>query len=54
METLQLEIGRALAGNTRAVLQVGNASDIARAFLLRDLRIDPSLADTGGDSSGAS
>ena len=31
VETLQLEIGRALAGNTRALLQIGNAGDIARA-----------------------
>jgi regulator of protease activity HflC (stomatin/prohibitin superfamily) len=54
VETLQLEIGRALAGNTRAVLQVGSASDITRAFVMRDLRVDPSLADTDGDSSGAS
>ena len=52
VETLQLEIGRALAGNTRAVLQVGSASDITRAFVMRDLRVDPSLADTDGDSSG--
>ena len=36
VETLQLEIGRALAGNTRAVLQFGSASDIVRTFLMRD------------------
>jgi len=36
VETLQLEIGRALAGNTRAVLQFGRASDIVRTFLMRD------------------
>jgi regulator of protease activity HflC (stomatin/prohibitin superfamily) len=36
IETLELEIGRALAGNSRAVLQVGSASDIVRTFLLRD------------------
>jgi regulator of protease activity HflC (stomatin/prohibitin superfamily) len=36
VETLQLEIGRALAGNTRAVLQFGTASDIVRTFLMRD------------------
>ncbi|GAB4425035.1 MAG: hypothetical protein Kow0031_04360 [Anaerolineae bacterium] len=34
--TLRLEVARALAGNTRAVLQLGNASDIARAFIVRD------------------
>ncbi len=36
-ESAQLEVARALAGNTRAVLQVGDASDISRAFVLGDL-----------------
>jgi regulator of protease activity HflC (stomatin/prohibitin superfamily) len=36
VETLRLEIARALAGNSRAVLQVGSASDIASAFIIRD------------------
>jgi regulator of protease activity HflC (stomatin/prohibitin superfamily) len=36
VEGLRLEIGRALAGNTRAILQVGSASDIVRTFLMRD------------------
>jgi regulator of protease activity HflC (stomatin/prohibitin superfamily) len=35
-ESLRLEIARALAGNSRAVLQLGSASDIARAFIVRD------------------
>lgn len=33
---LRLDVARALAGNTRAVLQLGDASDIARAFVVRD------------------
>jgi regulator of protease activity HflC (stomatin/prohibitin superfamily) len=32
----QLEIARALAGNTRAVLQIGNADDILHAYVLRE------------------
>ena len=32
----QLEIGRALAGNTRAVLQIGAADDITRAYVMRE------------------
>jgi regulator of protease activity HflC (stomatin/prohibitin superfamily) len=32
----QLAVARALAGNTRAMLQVGNANDIVRAFTMRD------------------
>jgi regulator of protease activity HflC (stomatin/prohibitin superfamily) len=33
----KLEVSRALAGNTRAVLQVGNASDILSAFTVREM-----------------
>jgi len=36
-ESAQLEVARALASNTRAVLQVGDASDISRAFVMGDL-----------------
>ncbi len=36
-ESAQLEVARALAGNTRAVVQIGDASDISRAFVLSDL-----------------
>jgi regulator of protease activity HflC (stomatin/prohibitin superfamily) len=32
----QMEIARSLAGNTRAVVQVGHGSDIARAFVMGD------------------
>lgn len=33
---MRLDVARALASNTRAVLQLGDASDIARAFIVRD------------------
>lgn len=36
-ESAQLEVARALAGNTRAVIQIGDASDISRAFVMGDL-----------------
>jgi regulator of protease activity HflC (stomatin/prohibitin superfamily) len=36
-EGLRLDVARALAGNTRAVVQVGSAEDIARAFIIRDI-----------------
>ena len=35
LQCAQLEIARALAGNTRAVLQIGAADDILRAYVLR-------------------
>jgi regulator of protease activity HflC (stomatin/prohibitin superfamily) len=37
MRLAHLEVSRALAGNTRAMLQIGEASDITRAFLVRDV-----------------
>jgi regulator of protease activity HflC (stomatin/prohibitin superfamily) len=43
----QLEVGRALAGNSRAVLQVNSADDLVRAFVMRDM-----LHDIHGQSSG--
>jgi regulator of protease activity HflC (stomatin/prohibitin superfamily) len=33
----QLDVARALAGNTRAILQVGSADDIAHALMTRDV-----------------
>jgi regulator of protease activity HflC (stomatin/prohibitin superfamily) len=33
----ELDVARALAGNSRAILQVGTAEDITRAFLIRDM-----------------
>ena len=40
LELKRLEVARALAGNTRAMLQVGSADDIARAFVMRDIMVD--------------
>ncbi len=37
LELKRLEVARALAGNTRALLQVGKADDIARAFIMKDI-----------------
>jgi regulator of protease activity HflC (stomatin/prohibitin superfamily) len=36
MQRVQLEIARALAGNSKAVLQLGTADDILRAYVVRD------------------
>ena len=38
----QLEVARALAGNSRAALQVGGADDLVRAFVMRDVLQDAS------------
>ncbi len=50
----QLEIARALAGNTRAVLQIGAADDILRAYVMREFLqdgtdLDGSLSESHGD-----
>jgi regulator of protease activity HflC (stomatin/prohibitin superfamily) len=37
LETARLDVARALAGNTRAMLQVGTGGDIASALVMRDL-----------------
>ena len=51
LEAARLEVARALAGNTRAMVQVGAGGDIASALVLRDLAdADP---DVGGSSSPA-
>jgi regulator of protease activity HflC (stomatin/prohibitin superfamily) len=39
----QLSVARGLASNTHAIVQVGRASDIAGAFLLREVLQDPSV-----------
>ncbi len=36
VETRQLDIAQALAGNSRAILQIGSANDIVRSLLVRD------------------
>jgi len=40
IQLAQLEIARALAGNTRAVLQIGQADDILRSFVIREFLHD--------------
>jgi len=46
-EMARLEVARSLAGNTRAMLQIGEAGDITRAFLVRDILQDTPLPPTG-------
>lgn len=48
LELKRLEIARALAGNTRAMLQLGSADDIARAFILKDIMSDRPSDETPG------
>ena len=47
LESARLEVARALAGNTRAMVQVGTGGDIASALMLRDLADPDSDADGG-------
>jgi regulator of protease activity HflC (stomatin/prohibitin superfamily) len=44
MQNAQLEIARALAGNSRAVLQIGTADNILRSFTIREFLQDGSGA----------
>ncbi len=37
---IKLEVARSLAGNTRAMLQMGSADDIVKAFVMRDILKD--------------
>jgi regulator of protease activity HflC (stomatin/prohibitin superfamily) len=46
LETARLDVARALAGNTRAMLQVGTGGDIASALVMRDLADQPDGAGT--------
>ena len=41
LESARLEVAKALAGNTRAMLQVGSGGDIASALVMRDLDVEP-------------
>jgi regulator of protease activity HflC (stomatin/prohibitin superfamily) len=58
-EGARLEVARALAGNTRAVLQVGNADQIAHALVVRDVlaegapRPSPTAQTTEDGASGS-
>jgi regulator of protease activity HflC (stomatin/prohibitin superfamily) len=45
LETARLDVARALAGNTRAMLQVGAGGDIASALVMRDLADEPDGAE---------
>jgi regulator of protease activity HflC (stomatin/prohibitin superfamily) len=45
LETARLDVARALAGNTRAMLQVGAGGDIASALVMRDLADRPDGAE---------
>ena len=47
-EGTRLEVARALAGNTRAVLQVDNANQIANALVVRDVMQDAAAPPAGG------
>lgn len=54
LQLAQLEVARALAGNSRAVLQVGGADEMVRAFVMRDVLHDAhngsNAAPTNGDT----
>jgi regulator of protease activity HflC (stomatin/prohibitin superfamily) len=50
VETQRLEVARALAGNTRAMVQVGSGSDVAASLLMHTLPNDGLPAAGGGDS----
>ncbi len=53
MQRAQLEIARALAGNTRAMLQIGAADDILRAYVMREfLQQEPGLGDSPPEGRG--
>ncbi len=52
-EALSLDVARALAGNTRAVVQVGGASQIAEAFTVRGILHDDALDSPPSESTGA-
>jgi hypothetical protein len=43
-EGVKLEVARSLAGNTRAFVQVGEGTDIARAFVASELMTENRLA----------
>jgi regulator of protease activity HflC (stomatin/prohibitin superfamily) len=52
-EGMRLDVARALAGNSRAVVQLGNADDIARALMVRDvMQTSPSSPLDGAAGSG--
>jgi regulator of protease activity HflC (stomatin/prohibitin superfamily) len=52
MERSRLDVAQALAGNARAVVQVGSPDDIARAFVLRDVYQTTPSATADGATNG--
>jgi regulator of protease activity HflC (stomatin/prohibitin superfamily) len=46
----QLEVARALASNSRVIMQVQGADDIARAMMLREIALDPPAPPADGVS----
>ena len=48
IQLAQLDVARALAANTRAVLTVGSADDITKAFVMRDALMAPSSSQQSG------
>jgi regulator of protease activity HflC (stomatin/prohibitin superfamily) len=55
VETQRLDVARALASNTRAMVQVGSGSDVAASLLMHTLPEDgtPAMPDGDGDSGTA-
>ncbi len=55
VETQRLDVARALAANTRAMVQVGSGSDVAASLLMHTLPEDgtPAMPDGDGDVGGA-
>jgi regulator of protease activity HflC (stomatin/prohibitin superfamily) len=51
VETAQLDIARGLASNPRAVVQVGNTGEIARAFTMSDVLKEANIPPTDGTNS---
>ncbi len=49
----QLDVARALAGNSRAVIQIGSASEVLHAFTLREMLTDPGSHGTAASLPGA-
>ena len=53
LESARLDVAKALAGNTRAMLQVGSGGDIASALVMRDLDAEPDGVDAAPPASPA-
>jgi regulator of protease activity HflC (stomatin/prohibitin superfamily) len=52
LQLAQFDVARALAANSRAVLQVGGADDLVRAFVMRDVLHDAHNAPAAAPSDG--